>query len=114
MAAAKDARSDVQYIPDIIQKKFLRSVSTGLLSDRVLLKTLMGDLVVTDETLIEKINDAAAVDWEGQQKLKKTITTKPARINELRTETTAYQLHDYREAEFGPPSEHSTPCQGEC
>lgn len=64
MAAAKEASSDVQYSPDIIQKKFLRSVSTGLLSDnvKVLLKTHLDDLGVTDETLIEKMNDAAAVD----------------------------------------------------
>ena len=110
LAAAKDASSDVQYSPDVIQKKFLRSVSTGLLSDNVKmqLKPHLDDLGVTDEILIEKMNDAAAVDWETQQKFKKSIPNKPARINELQTETTTYQLYSDRETDFGQPSEHST------
>ena len=56
MAAARDDSSDVQYSPDLIPKKFLRSVSTGLLSDNVKmqLKSHLDDLGVTDEMLIEK------------------------------------------------------------
>lgn len=88
MAAAYDASSDVQYSPDLIQKKFLRSLSTGLLSDNInfQLKFYLDDQGVTDETLIEKMNDAAGVDLERQQKLKRSIPVKPGRINERQTE----------------------------
>lgn len=94
MTAAYDASSDVQYSPDLIQKKFLRSLSTGLLSDNIKLqlKFYLDDQGVTDEILIEKMNDAAAVDMERQQKLKKSLPVKPARVNELQTETSIDQL----------------------
>ncbi|KAK0144802.1 hypothetical protein N1851_016626 [Merluccius polli] len=94
MSAASDASSDVQYNPDLIQKKFLRSLSTGLLSDniRLQLKFYLDDPGVTDETLIEKMNDAAAVDLETQQKLKRSNPVKPARVNELQTETSIDQM----------------------
>ena len=55
------------------------------------------------------MSDAAAVDWERQQKLKKTIPNKQARMNELQTESTTYQLYDERETDSGQPSEHSNP-----
>lgn len=94
MTAAYDSSSDVQYSPDLIQKKFLRSLSTGLLSDNIKLqlKYYLDDQGVTDEILIEKMNDAAAVDFERQQKLKRSIPVKPARVSELQTETSTEQL----------------------
>lgn len=94
IAAASDPTSDVQYNPDLIQKKFLRSLSTGLLSDNIKLqlKCYIDDQSVTDEMLMEKIIDAAAVDQERQQKMKKSLPAKPARISELHTETYADHL----------------------
>ncbi|KAM9735208.1 uncharacterized protein ACNS7B_014526 [Menidia menidia] len=94
MTAAYDDSSDVQYSPDLIQKKFLRSLTTGLLSDNIKLqlKFYLDDQRVTDETLIEKMNDAAAVDWERQQKMKRCVPVKPARVSELHTETSTDQL----------------------
>lgn len=41
------------------------------------LKPHLDDLGVTGEILLEKMNEAAAVDWETQQKLKKSIPNKP-------------------------------------
>lgn len=94
IAASSDPTSDVQYNPDPIQKKFLRSLSTGLLSDNIKLqlKCYIDDQSVTDEILIEKMIDAAAVDQERQQKMKKSLPAKPARISELHTETYADHL----------------------
>ncbi|XP_063049996.1 uncharacterized protein LOC134444699, partial [Engraulis encrasicolus] len=94
MAAAFDSSADVQYSPDLIQRKFLRSLSTGLLSDNIKLqlKCYMDDQSVTDEMLIEKMNDAAAVDLEREQKMKRSLAVRPARVNELQAEPALDQL----------------------
>ncbi|CAI5640554.1 unnamed protein product [Oreochromis niloticus] len=94
LLASEDTGSDEQYSPELIQKKFLRSVSTGLLSDPIKfqLKSYLDDPRVTDETLIDKMNEAASVESERQLKQKKTTGSKSVKVNELQTERPASQL----------------------
>lgn len=56
LLAAKEPGTDELYSPELIHRRFLRSVSTGLVRDNIKfqLKTFLDDLTVTDETLIEK------------------------------------------------------------
>lgn len=85
--ASKENGSD-QYNPDLLRRKFLRSVGTGLLSDHIKfqIKPCLDDLTVTDEALIERINEAASLELERQHKLKKNSTVKTTRTNELQME----------------------------
>lgn len=77
-----------QFSPDLIQRKFLRSLETGLLSEAVKfqLKPYLSNYQVTDEVLIEKINEAASLELERQNKLRRNTTVKTPRINEVHTE----------------------------
>lgn len=101
LLAAKEPGTDEQYSPDLIYRRFLRSVSTGLISDNIKfqLKTFLDDLTVTDEILIEKMNEAASVDLERQNKLKKSTSSKITRVHEMQTEVGIHQQsHDRAEA----------------
>lgn len=64
--AAWEVESDEQYSPELIQRKFLRLQSTGLLSDQIKfqLKSCLGDQNTSDEILIDKMNEAASFEWE--------------------------------------------------
>ena len=76
-----------QFSSDLIQRKFLRSLETGLLSEAVKfqLKPHLSNSKVTDEVLIEKINEAASLELERQNKLRRNTTVKPPRVNEIHT-----------------------------
>lgn len=76
--ASKEVGADEQYSAELIQRKFLRSVNTGLLSDHIKfqLKPYLDDQAVADEVLIEKLNEAASFEWERQQKQKKIYAVK--------------------------------------
>lgn len=78
-----------QFSPDLIQRKFLRSLETGLLSEAVKfqLKPYLSNYQVTDEVLIEKINEAASLELERQNKLRRNTTVKTPRINEVHAES---------------------------
>lgn len=93
-----------RYSSELIHRRFLRSVSIGLLSDNVefQLKTFLGDPTVTDETLIDKMNKAAGADWERQNKLKKNTSSKiTTKVHEIQTEVGINrQSHDTPEAAF--------------
>ena len=75
------------FSADLIQRKFLRSLETGLYSEAVKfqLKPHLSDPRVTDEVLIEKINEAASLEFEHQNKMKRNATFKP-RVSEIQTE----------------------------
>lgn len=77
-----------QFSPELIQRKFLRSIETGLYSDAVKfqLKPYLSDRTVTDEVLIERISEAANLEQERQQKLRKTVINKPPRVSEMQAE----------------------------
>lgn len=83
-----DEEEGEQFSPDLIQRKFLRSLETGMFSEAVKfqLKPHLSNHKVTDEVLIEKINEAASLELERQNKLRRNITVKPPRVNEIHTE----------------------------
>ncbi|KAL1252662.1 hypothetical protein QQF64_017355 [Cirrhinus molitorella] len=83
--ASGDEQDGEQFSPELIQRKFLRSVETGLLNDAVKfqVKPYLSDPKVADEVLIEKIGEAANLELERQAKLKKAATPKPFKINEM-------------------------------
>ncbi|KAI3353710.1 hypothetical protein L3Q82_004938 [Scortum barcoo] len=80
-----------EFSPDLIQRKFLRSLETGLLSEAVKfqLKPHLSNPRVMDEVLIEKINEASSLEKERQNKLRRNIPVKPPRVNEIYTELQA-------------------------
>lgn len=86
----------------LIHRRFLRSVSTGLLSDNIKfqLKTFLDDPTTTDEVLIDRMNEAASADWERQNKLKKSTNTKiTTKVHEIQTEVgTDQQNNNLNEA----------------
>lgn len=83
-----DGDEGEQFSPDLIQRKFLRSLETGLFSEAVKfqLKPYLSNPKVTDEVLIEKVNEAASLELERQTKFRRNITVKPTRVNEIHTE----------------------------
>lgn len=80
-----DEQDEEQFSPELIQRKFLRSVETGLLNDAVKfqVKPYLSDPKVADEVLIEKIGEAANLELERQTKLKKAVTQKSLRLSEV-------------------------------
>lgn len=86
--------SDEQYSPEFIQKKFLRSASTGLLGDLIKfhLKPYPDAKKVMDKTLIDKMNKAACVESEKQLKQQRNTSSKVPKVNELQTEMQISQL----------------------
>lgn len=73
---------------DLIQRRFVRSLETGLISDAVKfqLKPYLSDYHVSDEVLIERVNEAENLEQERQQKLRKTGVQRPPRINDVQIE----------------------------
>lgn len=74
------------YGAELVKKKFLRSVCTGLLNDNIKfqIKPLLDNPDVTDETLIERLNEAANLETERLNKLKRNHSKAP-KMNELQT-----------------------------
>jgi len=73
---------------DIIQHKFLRSIETGLTNDslKFQIQPLLNNIRTTDEELIEAVNEAAKLEGERQEKLKRLHAGKPPRIHEFHTD----------------------------
>ncbi len=86
-----------QFSPELIQRKFLRSIETGLLSEAVKLqlKPYLSNPRIKDEELIERVNEAANLEQERQQKLKKSVMSKSPRLSEMQTSICPFesQLH---------------------
>lgn len=89
LVASREPGADQQYSCDLVPKKILRAVGTGLISDNVKyqLKTYLDDVTVTDDVLITKTNEAASLEWERQQKFKKN--SKELKVREIRAEVQA-------------------------
>lgn len=83
---AEDGDDD-RYSRDIIQRKFLRSIETGLTSDslKFQIQPYLSNIRTTDEELIEAVNEAAKLEGERQEKLKRLQAGKPPRIHEFHT-----------------------------
>lgn len=85
---AENEKSDDQYSRATIQRQFLRSIETGLLSDSVKFHILpyLSDVRMTDEELIDRVNEAAKVENERQEKRKRFTVVKNPKVQELQTE----------------------------
>ncbi|CAI5638261.1 unnamed protein product [Oreochromis niloticus] len=83
--ASKNKEAE-HYSWDLVKREFLRSVGTGLQNDNIKfhIKALLDNPEVTDEMLIEKLNEAAKLETERLNMLKRN-NTRPPRINELHT-----------------------------
>lgn len=68
--------------------ELIQRIETGLYSDAVKfqLKPYLSNRTVTDEVLIERISEAANLEQERQQKLRKTIINKPLKVSEVQAE----------------------------
>ncbi|KAM9467441.1 uncharacterized protein Hap1MRO34_014209 [Clarias gariepinus] len=88
LAAAREPDGEESYSPDLIQRRFLRALGTGLSNDHIKyqLKAYLDDLTVMDEVLITKMNEAASLEWERQQKFKRTAHVKETRVTECHAE----------------------------
>ena len=88
LLASKENEAEEQFKPELIQKKFLRSPSTGLLNDNVKfqIKPYLDNLNLTDELLIEKIGEAASWEQERQQKLRSHTNLRAVKLTEIQTE----------------------------
>lgn len=77
--------AEEHYSRAIIQQKFLRSIETGLLSDSVKFNILpyLNNVRITDEELIEKVNEASRVDNERQEKRKRFTAARGPKVQEL-------------------------------
>lgn len=93
-----------KFSPELIQRKFLRSVDTGLLSDAVKfqLKPYLSDPSVTDDVLIERVSEASNLEQERQHKLRKAVMSRPPRVSEVQVEAYphAWQLSVSAETEM--------------
>lgn len=80
--------TDEQYSRRTIQRKFLRSIETGLLSDSIKyqLQPLLCDTSTTDEELIEKVTEASKLESERLEKRRRSTVTKIPKVQELQTE----------------------------
>lgn len=88
---AANEETDDQYSGTTIQRKFLRSIETGLLSDAVKFQILphLREVNITDEELIERVNEAAKVESERQEKWKRVTAVKSPKVQELQSEVQA-------------------------
>lgn len=87
--AGTEDGSEGSFKPELIQRKFFRTVSTGLSSDSIkfMLKPYLDDPAVTDEVLIEKTGEATNWEREKQQKCKAhQVAAQAARVTELQAE----------------------------
>lgn len=68
LALSREPGTDKQCSAELIQKKFLQVVGTGLISDGVKyqIKNYLDDPAVTDKILIMTKNEAANFEWERQ------------------------------------------------
>lgn len=111
LLASKEPGTEEQYSPNLIQRKFLRAVETGLISADVKyqLKRYLEDPAVTDELLIAKTNAAASLEWERHQKFKKQM--KEPKVRELRVEAQAVPEATVAsvDSQAAPPTKVKTP-----
>lgn len=88
---AENEDDEEHFSPATIQRKFLRSIETGLLSDSVKFHILphLSNIKITDEELIEKVNEAPRVENERQEKRKRFTVVKGPKVQELSSEIQA-------------------------
>lgn len=88
---AANEETDELYSRATIQRKFLRSIETGLLSDSIKyqLLPLLSDLSTTDEELIERVNEVSKLEHERLEKRRRSTAAKIPKVQELQAECQA-------------------------
>ncbi|KAI2652209.1 Gag-Pol polyprotein [Labeo rohita] len=100
-----------QFSLELIQRKFLRSIETGLLSEAVKLqlKPYLSNPRIKDEELIERVNEASNLEQERQQKLKKNVMSKSPRLSEIQTNICPVESQLHSRGYMDPKSNDSSP-----
>lgn len=82
---AENEDSEEHFSHATIQQKFLRSIETGLSSDSVKFHILphLKNVEITDEELIDEVNEASRVENERQEKRKRFTVAKGPKVQEL-------------------------------
>ncbi|XP_035264283.1 uncharacterized protein LOC118222647 [Anguilla anguilla] len=90
--ASADDDVEEQYGADLIQKKFLRSVYTGLQSESLKLdmRKVLENKTITDEELIEQLNMSSRLEEERKLKFKKAAHMRAMIATELPTDMTVH------------------------
>lgn len=86
------------FSTEYAQKKFLRSVGTGLISDHITfqLRPYLDDSKISDEMLINKMNEAAGDEVERLNKQKKNTVSKVAKVHKLCPEMQAHPCRQHK------------------
>lgn len=102
---AANEKTDEQYSPATIQRKFLRSIETGLSSDSVKFQILpyLSNVTISDEDLIGQVNEAAKLENERQEKRKRFTTAKNPKVQGLQIETQTDSNHIQSSSEANGP-----------
>ena len=84
----ENEENEDQYSQVTIQRQFLRSIETGLFSDSVKfhIRPYLTILGISDEELIEKVNEAAKVENERQEKRKRYSAVKNPKVQALQVD----------------------------
>ncbi|KAI2652611.1 putative butyrate kinase [Labeo rohita] len=82
LAAAREPDGEESNSPDLKQKRFLHALGAGLSNNHIKyqLKAYFDDPTVTDEVPITKMNKAASLEWECQQKFKINVHVKETKV----------------------------------
>lgn len=100
-----------QFSPELIQRKFLRSIETGLLSEgvKMQLKPYLSNPRIKDNELIERVNEAANLEQERQQKLKKTVLSKSPKLSEIQTNICPFESQLHSQSHMEPNRDDRVP-----
>lgn len=98
--------TDEQYSRAVIQRKFLHSIETGLLSDSVKFQILpyLSDVSISDEELIQKVDEASKVESERQEKRKRSTAGKTPKVQELKESNSTAAITTVKGNETKPDS----------
>lgn len=82
---SNDGEADDYYNPELVQRKFLWAIKTGLLSDSIKfqVRPFLSDVTLRDETLIDKVSEAASLEEERHKKLRKSTNGREAHMCEI-------------------------------
>lgn len=63
---SNDGEADDYHDQEVVQRKFLQAIQTGLLSDSIncQVRPFLNDVRVSDETLIDKMSEADSLEGE--------------------------------------------------
>ena len=80
--ASQEARSGLSYNPELVQGMFLRCLETGFQDDNIAakMKSMVADKEISDEDLIERLNEVVASETKRQAKLNSSGKQKAQRV----------------------------------